>query len=66
MTDEQRQAEIAALKRIAEGHRQIIDAMLTNNHAFITLIEASEALNYHKELEERDKRKSNLKVLKAL
>lgn len=63
MTDEQRQAEIAALKRIAEGHRQIIDAMLTNNHAFMTLIEASVVLNGYKEKEKE--RKPNLRVLKA-
>lgn len=66
MTDNQRQAEIQALKQIVEGHKLIIDAMLVNNSAFITLIEASEALNHHKELQERDRRKSNLKVLKAL
>lgn len=66
MTDKQRQAEIEALKQIVEGHKLIIDAMLVNNSAFITLIEASEALNHHQELQERDRRKSNLKVLKAL
>lgn len=66
MTDSQRRAEIAALKQIVEGHKLIIDAMLVNNGAFITLIEASEALNYHKELEEREKRKPNMKVLKTL
>ncbi|GAB1403064.1 hypothetical protein MASR1M74_02420 [Lentimicrobium sp.] len=66
MTDNQRQAEIQALKQIVEGHKLIIDAMLVNNSAFITLIEASEALNHHKELEERDRRKTNLKVLRVL
>lgn len=66
MTVNQRQAEIQALKQIVEGHKLIIDAMLVNNSAFITLIEASQALNYHKDLVECDKRRPNLKVLRAL
>ncbi|MBS4041603.1 MAG: hypothetical protein KGZ81_13525 [Flavobacteriales bacterium] len=66
MTDKQRQAEIDAIKRIVAGHEMMIKTMLVNNSALMTVIEANEALNYHKELEDREKRNPNLKVLKAL
>jgi len=65
MTDEQRQAEIDALKRIVEGHKLMIDAMLINNNALITIMEVNAALDYHKKLVEGE-RKPKLKVLKAL
>ncbi|KAF0198852.1 MAG: hypothetical protein FD170_3972 [Bacteroidetes bacterium] len=64
MTDSQRQAEIAALKRMAEGHRKMIESMLVDNGALMTLIEVSEALNYHRQLDESERRKPQMKVLK--
>lgn len=63
--EDKRRAEIEAIKKIVAGHELIINAMLQNNSALMSVIEASQALNYHKELEEREKRKPRLKVLKA-
>lgn len=63
--EDKRRAEIEAIKKIVAGHELIINAMLQNNSALMSVIEASQALNYHKELEERKKRKPRLKVLKA-
>lgn len=63
--EDKRRAEIEAIKKIVAGHELIINAMLQNNSALMSVIEASQALNYHKVLEEREKRKPRLKVLKA-
>ncbi len=63
--EDKRRAEIEAIKRIVAGHELIINAMLQNNSALMSVIEASQALNYHKELEEREKLKPQMKVLKA-
>lgn len=64
MTYNLRQAEIEAIKRIVAGHEMMIKTMLVNNSALMSVIEANEALNYHKELEERERRKPQMKVLK--
>ncbi|MDY0200988.1 MAG: hypothetical protein RBR40_08370 [Tenuifilaceae bacterium] len=42
MNDSRRAAELAAMKKIAEGHKLLLHAMLTNNEAYLALLRAAE------------------------
>lgn len=42
MSNQSKQAELAAMKKIAEGHKLLLHAMLTNNEAYLALLQAAE------------------------
>lgn len=48
MTRERRAAELAAMKKIAEGHKLLLHAMLTNNEAYLALLKAAEETGHTK------------------
>jgi hypothetical protein len=48
MNDSRRAAELAAMKKIAEGHKLLLHAMLTNNEAYLALLKAAEETGHTK------------------
>lgn len=62
MTDKQKHDELAAIKKLAEGHKQMIESMLQNNSALLTIIDVYQALERHREITRHERPK--LTVLK--
>jgi len=48
MSNQSKQAELAAMKKIAEGHKLLLHAMLTNNEAYLALLKAAEETGHTK------------------
>ncbi|MCK9452848.1 MAG: hypothetical protein M0Q90_14230 [Bacteroidales bacterium] len=64
MTDQRRQAELAAMKKIAEGHKLLLHAMLTNNEAYLALLQAAEETSGNSKIQDSRFKDSKLKVLR--
>ncbi|HOI31210.1 MAG: hypothetical protein PHG67_06090 [Bacteroidales bacterium] len=42
MSNQRKQAELAAMRQVAESHRILLHAMLTNHEAYMALLQAAE------------------------
>lgn len=42
MSNQSKQAELAAMRQVAESHRILLHAMLTNHEAYLALLKAAE------------------------
>ncbi len=64
MSNQSKQAELAAMKKIAEGHKLLLHAMLTNNEAYLALLKAAEETSSNSKIQDSRFKDSKMKVLR--